>query len=258
MDGLLDAKMKPKLILCLALVLCGGWFGCCNIAHADMGIFDSVEWMTCMANHIGIFHAERVYGPHVVTNSNGGWTSGCYTADFKLVKPIRGNPPQAFSRSLAVSDVKWLGFQAKEDYVFFFTGTEYPAKGDFSKDEIFNSWDYIWLGRPADGGEAFAFDHTGCVLTNRANILKVIDQALKLPRATPGINRRAFFDFKGANTNFNFCLIRLPTPFTSFKEEPHIAFWVTSDFFQLVIPRCLFADYASATNKLAGKVNSKP
>ncbi|HSY18532.1 MAG TPA: hypothetical protein VK815_09375 [Candidatus Acidoferrales bacterium] len=249
--------MKSNLLLCLALVLSGGLFGCCSTSRADMGVYASVEWLTAMGDDIGLYHAERIYGPHSVTNSNGGSTSGCYTADFGLKSALRGNPPPSFSRSTA-----WW-FHAGDDYIFFFRSASHPPAGDFSADEVFTGGDYIWLDRPPGRGLAFAMDHRGCILTNRPAILKLINDSLKLPRATAGIVRTSFW-FTDNSTNapkFNFCEIGLPTPFTSWKDEPAVCRLFCSDVYELVIPQCLYEDYSSATNQLAVqrlKEKSKP
>ena len=62
-EDMLEQIMKPKLLLGLVLVLSGGWFGC-GTARADVGTYDSVEWLTAMADQIGVYHAGQIYGPH--------------------------------------------------------------------------------------------------------------------------------------------------------------------------------------------------
>lgn len=252
--------MKPKIILGLALVLSGALFGCCNTSHADMGVYDSVEWLTAMGDDIGIYHAERIYGPHSVTNSNGGSTSGCYTADFELKKGLRGNPPPSFSRSTSATgaDPLWW-FHVGDDYIFFFRSGSYPPEGNFCADEVFNGGDYIWLDRPPGRGLHFAMDHRGNILTNRPAILKLINDSLELPRATAGIARASFLSTDN-NTNspkFNFHKIHLPTPFTSWEDEPAVCRVLMTDVNELVIPQCLCEDYSSATNKLAAQRHNR-
>ena len=248
--------LNPKLILVLALVLSGGF---CQIAQADYGaMYDSVEWQTCLANHIGIFHAGRIYGPHSVTNSHGGWAVNCYTADFKLIKAIRGNPPGTFSRNLETRDTN--GFRAEDDYVFFFTGSEFPPVSDFSQDRSFHRWNYVWLDRPLNGKlQGMAIDHKGRILTGKPIIMELVEASLKLPRANPSIEQSSYISSLTRNSAmFNFRIISFPTPYTytSFKNDQEFGHEFMRKLAMLgqnslVIPESLFADYLSATNKLA-------
>jgi len=239
--------MSAKLILCLALVLGGGWFGCSSIARADMCVYDSVEWLTAMADQIGVYHAERIYGPHSVTNDPQHWTCCSCTAEFKLQQALRGSPQAAFSRTRSVEKPEQLGFHAGDTYVFFFVSDErlknVRAKVDSSSEAFFSMWDYIWLGRPPGERNGAAIDHQGRILTDRSEILELVEGSLKLPRASPGIDRWAYFYGSSTNlypgsTNFNFHVVTFPTPETQREKEP----WAGNNFSWtgLVIPECLY------------------
>jgi hypothetical protein len=56
--------MRTKFIICLALFT----FILPVVLRADTDTYDSVEWLTAMADQIGVYHVERIYGPHSVTN----------------------------------------------------------------------------------------------------------------------------------------------------------------------------------------------
>src|ERR1035437_481164 len=101
--------MKPKILFCLALGLFG-LFASGHVARADVGTYDSVEWMTAMADEVGVYHAERIYGPYSVTNGSLGVSCCSCTAGFKLQKSLRGNPPVTFSRTRSVGKPELLGF----------------------------------------------------------------------------------------------------------------------------------------------------
>ena len=120
--------MKPKLIFGLALFLFKGMAA----AHADAGIYESVEGLVARADEIGVYRAEQIYGPHSVTNSPISMSCCFCTADFKLEKTVRGNPPTAFSRTRSVEKPEQLGFHVGDTYVFFLVPGEQPedARGN--------------------------------------------------------------------------------------------------------------------------------
>jgi hypothetical protein len=223
--------MTPRLVFRLVLALSAGWLVRFDTAYADYIVIDSVERLTSVADHIGIFKVEQIDGPHTVTNRGGGQTSGCYTVDFKLQGAFRGNPPQFFSRSFPSFDqqglvpVDRLDVRSGKEYVFFFTDTALAPEGDFStKDGVFNGSDWIGLDPPKWPG--VAVDHRGCVLTNCLAILNLITNSLTLSRADEGVK------------------IPLPTGFT----DSRFGFYYFPS--TLVIPTGLEADYRSATNRL--------
>jgi hypothetical protein len=237
--------MKTKLILCLALFV----FNLPAVLRADYSFFESVEWLTSYADQIGVYHAEKVYGPDVTTNTAQAWNCCFCTADFKLTKKLRGNPPVTFSRTMQVTK---LDFHAGEDAVFFFAAGEQLRKIDLHDEpnyhDFFSQWDYIRLERPQglviDG---MAFDHTGRVLTNRSEILALVETSLKLPRASPGIVAQTYY--LGDETNYNFHAVSL-LDFRFSGEASLVQQLITMNPI-LIIPKCLYQDDSSTTNKLA-------
>lgn len=213
-----DAIVKTRLLLFLVLVMSSGWFGC-NFARADIGIYDSVEWMTAMADQIGVYHAERIYGPHSVTNSPGRVSCCSCTADFKLEKGLRGNPPATYSRTRPVEKPEQLGFRAGDTYIFFFVSEERLKKTrlnlSYPEETFFTGCDYLCLDRQPGDPNGVAIDHKENILYDRDEILKLVEASLKLPRAYEGIDRGAYFYPNSRalypdNTNFNFRVINFP------------------------------------------------
>ena len=251
--------VKSKLILLLVLVLSVGWFGC-NIARADMGMYESVEWMTEMADQIGVYQATNIYGPHSVTNGPGRVSCCSCTADFKLEKALRGNPPATYSRTRPVQKPEQLGFRAGGTYIFFLISEERFKKmrsnGPYPEDTFFTWGDYLWLNRPSGERNGVAIDHKGRVLTDRDEILKLVEASLTLPRAYEGIDRGAFFyrDVRALYpdcTNFNFRVITFPTAESYQSKES----WVTGpiiDWTGLVIPQEPGETNSGSTNRLRG------
>ena len=245
--------MKPKLLLCLALFT----FILPVVLRADMGTYDSVEWLTAMADQIGVYHAEQIYGPHSVTNDPQHWSCCSCTAEFKLRRALRGTPPITFSRTRSVERPEQLGFHEGDTYIFFFVADErlkkVRAKVDSTSEAFFSMWDYIWLERPQGERNGVAIDHRGMVLNGRTDILKLVKDSLKLPRASPGIDRWAYFygnnkSIYPGSAYFNFRVVTFPTPDTPIKDEV----WAGNDisWTGLVIPECLYKADTSETNKL--------
>jgi len=244
--------MKTKIIFCLALFI----FSLPVVLRADYVYYESVEWLTSFADQIGVYEAERVYGPHSITNSPNSSMCCVCTADFKLVKSLRGDPPSAFLRRQQVEKPELLGFHSGDKYIFFFVfaeqgeavlptiGFDYKNSGDF-----FTAGDYLWLDRPAgSNANGVAIDHRGKVLTAQSEILNLVEASLKLPRASPSINRWSYFNRE--NTNFNFSVVQFPTPDTSLEKEPWAGRIIYMTQGELVIPQCLYEDYSSTTNRL--------
>ena len=208
-----------------------------------------------MADQIGVYHAERIYGPHSVTNIHNPntWTCCSYTAEFKLQKTLRGNPPATYSRSRQVDKPELLGFHAGDTYIFFFVAEERLKNVrvivDSTSEAFFGSCDYIWLERPQVERDGAAIDYRGRIITNQTEILKLIDTSLNLPRASRGIDRWAYLSNDKSmypdSTNFNFHVISFPTPDTQD--------WVWRDWHHpnavLVIPKCLIKNDLSKTNE---------
>jgi hypothetical protein len=225
--------MKPKLILCLALFVSN----LPVVLRADVSVFESVEWLTSFADQIGVYHAEKVYGPDVTTNSPQAWNCCNCTADFKLTKALRGNPPITFSRTMQVTK---LDFHTGEDAIFFFTAGEQLRKVNLHDEpnyhDFFSQCDYIRLERPQglviDG---MAFDHMGRVLTNRSEILALVETSLKLPRASPGIMSQTYIF--GDKTNYNFHAVSFPDLKIS-GDESLVQQLVLMEPL-LIIPKCL-------------------
>jgi hypothetical protein len=255
--------MKPKLLLGLALVLSGGWFGCCD-ARADMATYDSVEWLVAMADQIGVYHAGPIYGPHSITNDPQHCSCCFCTADFKLEKALRGNPPATFSRTRQVEKPEQLGFHAGDTYIFFLVAEErlknVRAKVDSTSEAFFSMWDYLWLERPPGAPNGAAIDRKGRVLTKREDILKLVKASLELPRANPGIDRWAYF-YGGDkarypnNTNFNFRVVSLPTSETVQMNETWA--WQHKSWTGLVIPQGLNEQNSAMTNASANSVTNR-
>jgi len=245
--------MKPKIILGLALFT----FILPVVLRADTGTYDSVEWLTAMADQIGVYHAEQIYGPHSVTNDPQHWSCCSCTAEFKLQQALRGSPQITFSRTRPVEKPEQLGFHVGDTYIFFFVADErlknVRAKVDSTSEAFFSMWDYIWLGRPQGERNGVAIDHQGRILTAQSEILELVKTSLKLPRANPGIDRWAYFYGNNTNiypdsTNFNFRVVTFPTSDTPVKREA----WANGfDSAGLVIPQCLYTGDASGTNKPA-------
>jgi hypothetical protein len=143
--------MNPKIIIFLVLVLSGGILTV--TLRADSCSYDSVEWLTCVADKIAVYHVERVYGPHTITNfedgQHYGWSDGNYTTDFKLTKVLRDNPPISFSRSYCVNKPDETGFHNGDNDIFFFVADErlknVRAQASSTKEAFFSQWYYIWL-----------------------------------------------------------------------------------------------------------------
>ena len=250
--------MNPKLLFGLALVCGGGWFGTDNIARADVGTYDSVEWMTAMADQVGVYQAERIYGPHSVTNGSLSVRCCSCTADFKLQKALRGNPPLTFSRTRSVGKPELLGFHAGDTYIFFFAADErlknVRAKVESASEAFFSMWDYLWLERPLGERNGAAIDHNGRVLTKPEEILKLVESSLKLPRADPSIDRWAYFygndkSMYPGSSNFNFRVITFPTPESYVTKEAWARYNI--DNMGLVIPQSLYEENLSKTNASA-------
>ena len=177
--------MKAKILPVLALFL----FLSPAVAHADACVYESVEWLVARADEIGVYRAEQIYGPHSVTNSPISMSCCFCTADFKLTKTVRGNPPAVFSRTRSVEKPEQLGFHVGNTYVFFLVPGEQPedARGLAKPgvEDCFAMWDYLWLERPPGERNGAAIDHRGKVLTDRAEILRFCRQRLdhyKRPR----------------------------------------------------------------------------
>jgi hypothetical protein len=245
--------MKPKIILGLALFT----FILPVVLRADTGTYDSVEWLTAMADQIGVYHAEQIYGPHSVTNDPQHWSCCSCTAEFKLQQALRGSPQTSFSRTRPVEKPEQLGFHAGDTYIFFFVADErlknVRAKVDSTREAFFSMWDYIWLERPQGEKNGVAIDHGGMVLTGQSDIFKLVEDSLKLPRASPGIDRWAYFygnnkSMYPDSADFNFRVVTFPTSDTPVKKEA----WANSiDSAGLVIPQCLYTGDTSETNKPA-------
>ena len=105
--------MKPKIILGLALFS----FILPVVLRADTGTYDSVEWLTAMADQIGVYHAEQIYGPHSVTNDPQHWSCCSCTSEFKLQQALRGSPQITFSRTRPVEKPEQLGFHVGDTYI---------------------------------------------------------------------------------------------------------------------------------------------
>jgi HEAT repeats len=222
----MKAKLLPSLALAWAICLSG------NSLRADVGVYDSVEWMTCMADNIGVYQAVRIYGPHPCPFC---------TADFKLQKALRGAPQTAFSRTQSVKKTEMPGFHSGDTCIFFSVNEErrknFPElNSNYSTPEIFFSMgDYLWLERPPTERDGVAINYRGQILTNREETIETVENSLKLPRADPRINRWTYFDAKA--TNYGFTVI--PIPLTSVPTLASIS-WRG-----LVIPKVL------ATNQTA-------
>ena len=151
--------MKPKIILGLALFT----FILPVVLRADTGTYDSVEWLTAMADQIGVYHAEQIYGPHSVTNDPQHWSCCSCTAEFKLQQALRGSPQTSFSRTRSVEKPEQLGFHAGDTDIFFFVADKrlknVRAKVDSTSEAFFSMWDYIWLERPQGERNGVAIDH---------------------------------------------------------------------------------------------------
>jgi hypothetical protein len=244
--------MKPKLLLCLAIFLFKGM----AVAHADMCVYESVEWLVARAEQIGVYRAEQIYGPHSVTNSPISISCCFFTADFKLETTLRGNPPPAFSRSRSVEQPEQLGFHVGNTYVFFFVPGEQPedARGLAKPgvDDCFAMWDYLWLERPPAERNGAAIDHRGKVLTEREDVLKLIDDSLKLPRAGTNVLRWDYYYSDATNrVKHGFQVIDLPTEATSQGRDAWAA--VPKDYEGLVIPQGLAGEEPATTNRAAGQ-----
>ena len=225
--------------------------------QADSGMYDSVEWLVAMADQIGVYHAEQIYGPHSVTNDPQHWSCCSCTAEFTRLQALRGSPPLAFSRTRSVEKPEQLGFHAGDTYVFFFVADarlkQIRANANSTSEAFFSMWDYLWLERPPAEKNGAAIDHWGMVLTNQAAILKLVSDSLKLPRAGPGIDRWAYFYGSSRvlypdTTGFNFRVVPFPTTNTLVNEGT----WARGfDTMGLVIPQCLYDGGTSGTNQSA-------
>ena len=58
------------------------------------------------------------------------------------------------------------------------------ANVDSTSEAFFSMWDYIWLERPQGERNGVAIDHEGRFLTDQSEILELVKNSLKLPRAT--------------------------------------------------------------------------
>jgi hypothetical protein len=146
-------------------------------------------------------------------------------------------------------EVTKLDFHAGEDAIFFFVDGEqlrnsephsYPSYYDF-----FSHGDYIRLKRPQDLIDGIAFDHMGRVLTNRSEILTLIETSLKLPRASPGIMTQTYFF--GDKTDYNFHVISFPE--LRISGEAFLVQRLVLIEPLLVIPKCLSENNSSKTNR---------
>jgi hypothetical protein len=213
--------MKYLFILALAAVE----FSMSAALHADTATYDSVEWLTSIADQIGVYRVEQISGPHSVTNSHGN-SSCCFcAADFTLQRTIRGSPLPAFSRRRQVEKPDMLGFHSGDHYVFFFVSEarrhNVTDMGNLDVDECFFSmWDYIWLERPRGTENGVAIDHNGKLLTKPEEILDLVQVSLKLPRATTG--PRYSFVLKNQDVRLQqsqFHIIGFPTRETDVANE---------------------------------------
>jgi hypothetical protein len=205
--------------------------------HADMCVYESVEWL--------VARAEQIYGPHSVTNSPISVSCCFCTADFKLQTALRGHPAPAFSRTRSVEKPEQLGFHAGDTYIFFVVPGEQPedARGLARPgvDDCFCMWNYLWLERPPGERNGVAIDHQGNALTGRAKILKLVNTSLKLPPVPPGNSRVDFYYNNVTNrTKYGFEVISLPTAETSSAGRDAWALFPL-DYAGLVIPHSLAA-----------------
>jgi hypothetical protein len=215
------------------------------VAHADACVYESVEWLVARADEIGVYRAEQIYGPHSVTNSPISMSCCFCTADFKLTKTVRGNPPAVFSRTRSVEKPEQLGFHVGNTYVFFLVPGEQPedARGLAKPgvEDCFAMWDYLWLERPPGERNGAAIDHRGKVLTDRAEILRLIDDSLKLPRNGSNLLRGDYFYSDATNrVKYGFQVITLPTVETAQGGDTWAA--EPKDYAGLVIPKELAAE----------------
>jgi hypothetical protein len=84
------------------------------------------------------------------------------------------------------------------------------------------------------------------VLTDREEILKLVETSLQTPRAAPGIDRWTYFYGPGATNAINFRVVNFPTAETSSTKEP----WAGNFKFStgLVIPVSLADPDSPNTN----------
>jgi hypothetical protein len=241
--------MKPKLILFLALFL----FSLPAVLRADYITIESVEWLTSYADQIGVYRAEKVYGPDVNTNTPQAWNCCNCTADFKLAKALRGNPPATFSRTM---DVTKLEFHAGEEAVFFFVAGEnlqnvgLHEEPDFH--DFFSQMDYVRLENVQGYFGGIAINHLGMVLTNRSKILASVESSLKLPRASPGIVNQTYI--WGDDTNYNFHVVSGPD--LRISGERFLVQRLVTMGPVLIIPKCLSEDNSSKTNESSNSATS--
>jgi hypothetical protein len=236
--------MKPKSLVWVTFVLSGFL---CSLAHADMGMFDSLEWLVARGDEIGIYHAERIYPSDSVTNGSTISTGHYSIAEFKLQKTLRGSPPFAFSRDYLLPTYGTSGFKAGDTYIFFSVNKEL-RHDSLNENSFFSMWDYIWLERPLGVENGVAIDHNGNVLADKKAILKAVNASLKLPRAYPGIDRSSYFYPKDSAhypdcTKFNFRVLDFNRMAgASIKNEP----WLleTTSSMGLVIPESLYSPTA--------------
>ena len=87
--------MKPNLLLGLVLFV----FNTPMVLRADYSVFESVEWLTSYADQIGVYRAEKVYGPDVNTNTPQTEIMASVEASLKLPRaspdPIQEVTPTA-------------------------------------------------------------------------------------------------------------------------------------------------------------------
>jgi len=216
--------------------------------RADIVTYDSLEWMTARADHIGIYKATQLRGPYMIPTHPTQSSGGC-TAEFKLEKSLRGNTPETFIRARSVNKQEDLGFKEGGTYILFFVGNEPQTNtGPYihfhsDRSDYFNMWDYIWLDRPAGVQKGVALNYQGKVLADKAEIIKTVEAALKLARPNPEINRWDYFSSptkKAAAKDFNFRVIGFPTGHTSQNKEKMSWFNISSS--HLIIPEALYED----------------
>ena len=154
-----------------------------------MGCYDSVEWMTALSgSHWGVRDGACAGAP--MKSRTDPWRG--YIADFKLVKPLRGDPPAAFSQNRhclqsglsQVRDRRYLCVLFLRLQGNF--GAIHSAEADSGS--RFCMWDYVWAGTALSGPTMERLLITrGEVLQRLASSLQSISRAIYFgPAREPG------------------------------------------------------------------------